>query len=422
MHIALPVDHLSNGGAERVVAHLAKGLCARGHKVDLVFLNFFRGSYLDAVPAGVRMFLLHGSDADFQAFRSQCREDQDCTNIAPTVSRSDLGRVFLREARRFRGNLFGLSSTTTARKIVAANNYIRRENPEFVLPSLPRSQNVFFNTRDISMRARLIPILHNVPNPHAYSAKHLVRLKSLGSCADHIVAVSEGVAERWKAKFRISGDRLTTICNPVVSPDIDALANAVPDHPWMMDAAIPVVLACGRLARQKDYPTLLRAFGELRRRRACRLVVIGPDLRGGSASEKLVRQIRQLDLQDAVDFIGWKDNPYAYMARASVFVLSSRYEGLPTVLIEALACGTRVVSTDCPSGPDEILENGRYGTLVPVGDAGALANALEDALAVPSTNREEARASVTERFGLENIVRRYEELMESVRERDRTRS
>lgn len=123
----------------------------------------------------------------------------------------------------------------------------------------------------------------------------------------------------------------------------------------------------------------MRAFAEVTKVRPARLVILGE----GPDHERLLGVARSLQIGHLVDFAGFQTNPFAYMARAAAFVLASLYEGLPNVLIQAMACGTPVVSTDCPSGPSEILEDGKWGELVPVGDWRALAAAILRTLDAP---------------------------------------
>ena len=173
----------------------------------------------------------------------------------------------------------------------------------------------------------------------------------------------------------VSPEKVRTIYNPVVTEDLAVQAQAPLAHPWFdVDASerIPVVLAAGRLTGQKDYPTLLRAFKEVRNQRPARLMILGE----GQQRSALEALVKDLGIQEDVSLPGFVDNPFAYMARADLFVLSSAWEGLPGVLIQAMACGCPVVSTDCPSGPREILEGGTYGPLVEVGDARGLAEAM----------------------------------------------
>ena len=170
-------------------------------------------------------------------------------------------------------------------------------------------------------------------------------------------------------------DRLRVIYNPIVTAEILERAKAPVDHPWFDDPE-PVFVAAGRLRSQKDFAMLIRAFARLRSTRRARLLILGE----GPDRADLEGLIKELGLSEDVDLRGYTDNPYTYFAHATAFVLSSRWEGLPTVLIEALSCGASVIATECPSGPREILADGRYGRLVPVGDEAAMASALEAAV------------------------------------------
>ena len=165
--------------------------------------------------------------------------------------------------------------------------------------------------------------------------------------------------------------------------------------------APPLLLAAGRLAPAKDFATLLRAFARVRARRPVHLVILGE----GGLRHTLEKQLRELGIEADVELHGFVDNPFAWMSRASLFVLSSAWEGSPGVLVEAMACGCPVVSTDCPSGPDEILDGGRYGRLVPVGDAAALTEAIATTLDA-TIDREALRARARE-FDVDRAIERY---------------
>ena len=173
-----------------------------------------------------------------------------------------------------------------------------------------------------------------------------------------------------------------------------------------MDGGAPVILAAGRLSGEKDYPTLLRAF---RGGGAVAAGAAGDSWAGRRAGESTGARRAAGRLSDRFDLPGFDVNPFRYMSRASVFVLSSRYEGFPNVLAQAMACGAPVVSTDCRSGPSEMLEGGRWGRLVPVGDWRAMARAIEDTLDDPMPAEElKARASV---YSVEASVERYLEVL-----------
>jgi glycosyltransferase involved in cell wall biosynthesis len=166
-----------------------------------------------------------------------------------------------------------------------------------------------------------------------------------------------------------------------------------------------VILGVGRLTRLKDFATLIRAFAEVRRGRVARLMILGE----GEEQAALEALVGELGLVDDVALPGFRGNAVAYMARSALLVLSSLSEALPTVLIEALAVGTQVVSTDCPNGPREILQEGRLGTLVPVGDVAALATAMVAALdRPPVTAPLQALTPFTREAAVDNYLRLIE--------------
>jgi glycosyltransferase involved in cell wall biosynthesis len=194
-----------------------------------------------------------------------------------------------------------------------------------------------------------------------------------------VIAVSHGVKLLLISRGGLKKERIEVIYNPVVDSAMAERSTEAVDQPWLYDKSIPVILAVGRLSHEKGFETLIQAVRILNDRRKCRLIILGD----GELRSSLADLIKNERLDEAVILPGFKNNPYAYMSRANVFVLPSVHEGFGNVLVEALACGVPVVSTDCPSGPSEILEGGAYGPLVPVGDANALALAIEDQLNNP---------------------------------------
>ena len=199
----------------------------------------------------------------------------------------------------------------------------------------------------------------------------------------------------------LSRERIASIYNPILTDQIKAQSILPVFHPWFDTGKIPIILGVGRLVPAKDFPTLLKAFAHIRATRPARLVILG------EGRERQILENLAIKLEIASDFSlpGFKANPYAYMSRATVFVLSSLLEGLPNALIEALACGCPVVSTNCRSGPQEILANGAFGSLVPVGDERALAKAILNTLEHPS-NAERLRARAAE-FDIQTIAEQY---------------
>ena len=219
--------------------------------------------------------------------------------------------------------------------------------------------------------------------------------------ADLLVGVSRAMSEDLARELPGARSRIRTLYNPVVTPDFTERAARRPDHPWLTGEGPPVVLSVGRLTRQKDYPTLLRAFAALRRERPLRLVILGE----GPERDALQELATELGVAEDVDLAGFVDDALPYLSAASAFALTSEWEGLPAVLIEALFCGCPVVSTDCPTGPDEILEGGKHGRLIPIGDVEALRSALAVTLDEP-VDRERLRQRARQ-FDLASAVDGY---------------
>jgi glycosyltransferase involved in cell wall biosynthesis len=354
---------LAGGGAERATVELAAGLSRSFDAVDLVVARA-EGPYLEDVPPTVRLVDL-GATSWFSWLRrlvAYLRDAQPTRLVGVMDVAAVIALVAVRLARSSPGIIVSVRNTFSVHTAHAA-----RWKERLLLPHVVR---------------RLYPR------------------------ADAIVAVSEGVADDLARVARIPRSRITVIHEPIVTEELFAAARAPVEHPWFADGEPPVVLAAGRLTAQKDYPTLLRAFRAAREQRALRLVVLGE----GEERGRLEALARELRVAPEVDFAGFVANPYAFMARASLFVVSSAWEGLPTVMVEAMACGAPVVSTDCPSGPAEILERGRYGRLVAVGDAAALAGAMLATLDDPPP-RELLRRRAGE-FGPEQAIERYRAVLE----------
>lgn len=234
-------------------------------------------------------------------------------------------------------------------------------------------------------------------------------------CADRVTTVSRGLKQELIEHLGLPQTMISVVYNPIIDARLETEAAEPVQHRWFTDkgeAEKQVVLAAGRLVPQKDYPTLLRSFAELRRTRDARLVILGE----GPERSGLERLAETLGVSRDVDFPGYDSNPFRYMARCSVFVLSSRSEGLPGALIQAMACGAPVIATDCPFGPAEILETPGSGILVKVGDSGGLASALRRLLDDREKQRRmgaEARIAA-QRFSVERVMSNYiEALIES---------
>jgi glycosyltransferase involved in cell wall biosynthesis len=223
--------------------------------------------------------------------------------------------------------------------------------------------------------------------------------------ADAVVAVSHGLAADLRDNFGVDPARLHAIYNPAFRASFLEAARAEVEHPWVTNKERPLVVAAGRLHFVKGFDDLLEAFAKLRGRLDARLLILGE----GKERARLEAQVRRLELDDAVQLPGRVGSIAPWIARADLFVLSSRREGLPAVLVEALALGKAIVATACPSGPDEILEHGRWGRLVPVGDVAALSDAMRDALQAPVPDAAALRARAAE-FSLERALEQYLQL------------
>jgi len=383
-HLALFIRSLGgSGGAERSVVNLARGLAERGHRVDLVLA---RGGGRFRAPPGVRTRVLRNA-TPWGALVSLRRDPAAARALAPLL--------FTARPPRVLGALPALVG------------YLRRERPEALLSALSFSNLTALLARDCAgVAMRLVVSEHT----HLSAKRALLRRRRLDLLpaligrgyprADAITAVSEGVATDLARCAGLARASIEVLPNPVALDEIAALARAPLDHPFAARGAPPLVLGAGKLDPQKDFATLLRAFARLRAGRPARLAILGD----GPERARLAALARELGIERDLALPGFAPNPFAWMARAGAFALSSRVEGLGMVLVEALACGCPAVATDCPSGPAEILEGGRVGPLVAVGDDAALAAALARTIdAPPSRERLRARA---EHYALDRITAR----------------
>ena len=361
LHVTLFVPSLVVGGVARVMFAIAKGLAERGFAVDLLVINA-RGELTGSVPDNVRLIDL-GSRTLVTALPGLVRYLKN--------ERPDL----LIAAKRLAVLLALISKKCFCRNV---RTWVRQDNT-------------------FSME------IEHAGRHHRMILKLIQRLLP---SADEVIAVSAGVAQDLERHVPRLAGTVRLIPNPVLHDDIAAKAAMPVDHPWFNDPEVPVILAAGRLVREKDFSTLVRAFVLVLQSVPARLVILGP----GFQQHGLAALAQELGVAHAVDLPGFVPNPFSYMSKASVFVLSSIYEGLGMVLIEAMACGTPVVSTDCPHGPREVLEDGKWGRLVPVGDARALAHAITETLRHP-TAPPDLLASRSRAFSIERCLDRHLDIM-----------
>jgi glycosyltransferase involved in cell wall biosynthesis len=311
-----------------------------------------------------------------------------------------------------------LGSRHTLMAAIGLARYLRGERPQVLLAAKDRAGRAAVIARRMAGADTRIVLRLGTNLSTAMAGRSAVDrwlryapIRRLYPGIEHIVAVSEGVSEDTALIARYPRERISVIRNPVITPELIQDAALPCPHPWLgehRDRRLPVIVGAGRLQQQKDFPTLIRAFAQLHRARPCRLLLLG-DGRERSVLEAL---IAQLGLATDVELPGFQHNPYPFLARADLFVLSSAWEGSPNVLTEALALGTPVVATDCPSGPREVLDDGRFGRLVPVGDADALLRAMADTLDAPLPARTLGAAVVE--YVVDASAQRYLALLDTV--------
>lgn len=284
-----------------------------------------------------------------------------------------------------------LSSTNSLFGVPRLARYLKQTRPQaFVAPTV-RNTLLALRARSIAdTDTRIYARLHNHYSSELDKLHSLTRRRNLRRMRRHyvrcdgIIAVSGPVAEDFSQLTGIANHDIDVCPNPVVTKTLHTLAGQALEHPWFAPGQPPVILGVGRLNPQKDLPTLICAFAQIHKRLPCRLMILGE----GKLRSELETLITELALDDVVALPGHTINPYPYLKQAAIYVLSSAWEGLPNALIEAMALGTPVVSTDCPSGVREILQDGKYGRLVPVGDFMALAEAIEETLNAPLPKEE----------------------------------
>lgn len=276
-------------------------------------------------------------------------------------------------------NIVNLNAPKLPTSLPKLVHYLRQQQPVTLLTALHYPCEIALWAKQLArVSTRVVVSEHNTLSVEAKRLPQLTaRLSPVAArlfypWADGIVAVSQGVAEDLMNVTHLPSKRIQTIYNPVITPDILHKAKEPVDHPWFLPGEPPVILGVGRLVAQKDFPTLIRAFAQVQQQKSCRLMILG----SGKEKQNLLSLVQTLGLEDKVALLGFVKNPYAYMAASAVFVMTSAWEGFGNVLVEAMAVGTPVVSTNCPSGPAEILDNGKYGELVSVGDVEATAQAI----------------------------------------------
>lgn len=361
--VALLLPTLFSGGAERVQINLAQDFLRRGYRVDLVVGKYF-GSLKDQVPDGVRLVSLDArrvvlSLHQYLDYLAKARPPAVLASVENISIVSCLGRWLSRHPHRL----------------------------------VVRLDNVLFDE---------FPVIRQ-PDRWPW----LAAIMATFPAAEEIVAVSKGLRRQLHALPGYADKPARVIYNPIIRPDFAEKAALEPVLPAAVRRDRPWLVAAGRLHWQKDYTTMLRAFALAVKRVPAQLLVLGE----GDDRHLLEALARELGIADDVHFLGYVENPLAVMARARAFVLSSRHEGFGNVIVEALAVGTSVISTDCPHGPAEILADGRFGSLVPVGDFEALGDAMAADLATPKPPMSEDLRRHLEQFEVGHIGDAYVDVL-----------
>lgn len=364
--ISLFIPSLKGGGAERAILNLANELSVDSNfKVDLVLIGK-AGTYLAEVQSRV--------------------------------------------------NIVDLKSSNVPKSLFPLIKYLKKEKPDILISTLSHASAVSILATMLSRsKTKTIVRMANTFSKVLKNINFTERMilfwgvKIFFRFANEIVAVSDGVADDLAKTIKISRSKMKVIYN---STDIEKIKNKYKEsitHPWLKNKTNPVILAVGRLTVEKDYPTLIKAFSILSEKNNFRLIILGE----GKKRSELESLIKKLELQEKIDLPGFTRNPFVYMRNCDIFVLSSATEGFPNTLIEAMACGTPVVSTDCPSGPREILDNGKFGKLVKVGDEKSLAEAILETIKNPLSS-EELINRVREKFSLKEAIKKYLDIIRNI--------
>jgi glycosyltransferase involved in cell wall biosynthesis len=388
--LALFMSSLSGGGVQRSMGNLAVALAEAGHELDLVVCHDGAAGRAPEFPEGVRVIRL-------------ARSLPGHGRLLALRADAAAWRLLLRPI------LLPVKISSKLRYLPALTRYLRQQRPAALLSAEPHCNLVaLWAQRLAGGPTRVVVSERNMLSSFVAKFRGRWRWRYLPPLVGHaygrahaVVAVSEAVANDLARITGLPRAGITPIPNPVVSRQLQELAAKPVDHAWFTEAAPPVVICVSRLVPQKDIATLLQAFGLLRASRPAHLLILGE----GPERATLEQRIRDLGIADDVSLAGWVENPYPYMARAGVLVLPSLFEGLPGVLVQAMACGCPVVATDCPGGSSEVLGHGSYGRLVPVGDPEAMARAIAAQLdAIPDRDRLRRRAA---EYSSERAAARY---------------
>ena len=405
---------MAGGGAERVTLTVARFLLKQGWEIDLVLRNL-KGLLLEDIDDAIN---LHVVD------QRRPLDERNCKFLADQRVQwhYEPKRINVRDYLRVILPYWPLGITVLPRRknryVMCSNSlakYFVQRRPDVVMTMSPH--DYFCTLLGLRISRTASPIICSVHNTvrddiyDSYKSRDKVIFFRLLKYADWTHTVSEGIKQDIVGHGIYPENRISTIYNPAIEPEHANLSHQTSNHPWIdrkVEFKHKVILAVGDLANRKGHRELICAFAKIRATVNTKLIILGE----GPERKNLEYLICQLGLSDYVALPGWLKNPFPFMRGCDVFALSSRYEGLANVLIEALYCGCKIVAKDCPHGPSEVLENGRYGTLVPMDDENALVDAILCAFKMKvDRNALKKRA---EDFTIERIGPQYEKLLGKV--------
>ena len=356
--ITILLPFFLDGGVERAMLNLSKEMISHGIKVDFVLMSVNNGPLKSEIPNKCKIIELGSGNMFFSVIR------------------------FIKYIRKEKPDTI-ISALTPANILAIIGKYISFRKVKVVVEiqvAVEISESTSF------FKSKIRPIFYRIFLP----------------LADKIVSVSRGIKEDLLG-FGIPSSKIIVIYNPIFSNDIELIAEEKVDHKWFNDD-IPIIIGVGRLHKQKNFPLLIESFAKVRKEKNARPVILGE----GEERKNLLDLIKEFDIEDCVDLVGFVSNPYSYMKKSKLFVLSSDWEGFGNVLAEALCLGVPVVSTNCKWGPSEILEDGKYGKLVPVGNSDALADSIIYCL---DSNSNNLNSEGGKRFRSDFIFKQYMEII-----------
>lgn len=372
LHIGFVLSDLYGGGAQRVLLTLANVLIQRGHQIDLLLLRP-SGQYSASIPDGIRLYYLRGRRFDRRLLQSL--RDRHLPIVPLWIGPVSILRRWLTLRREYQQVRFRLGN---ARDAVGTAQFVGQAQPMVLYSALTRANVAVIAEKKLTPSAIPTAVSIHGAIDHQYTSDQLSKCRAFDILSDAIIVPSQSLRSKVIEMMGITEDKVHCIYNGISPLEIHRLMREEVDHEWFLDESVPVILNVASLNHFKDHPSLIKAFSRVRHRIEARLVIMG---RGSKSHRDRLRLIaKNLGIHQDFDIFDFDENPFRYMRRARVVVLSSRTEGLPTVLLEAMACGTPVISTNAPYGPAEILQNGKFGKLVPVEDPPALARAILEVL------------------------------------------